>query len=516
MSELPVDASQDLVGQILGQTYEVKKPLGAGGMGVVYEVANVRLGKRLAVKVLSKLASSDGEVVQRFRREAQIATDLGHPNVIDVIDFNETAEGVPYMVMELLQGEDLQALLTRTPVVPLERAGLIFMQICSALSAVHQAGVIHRDLKPGNIFLCTNRAYADFVKVLDFGISKILGSTSLVTLDHSVIGTPFFMAPEQARGAVQEIGPWTDVFAMGSILYRMLSGQFPFFSEELTSLLYQVVHEEPRPLEELRADLPSAVAPAIRRAMAKKIRDRYASIEEFAKEIQRAVPDLPGPEMNWSKSQNEAESTQAPGSAAADGLRTTLPPSTGYGLPATPIASSSGQGSKKWAIMGAAFVLMIVMALIGIWVIKKSGSKDTSSKERLAVSTPSRSDLSEASKSQPAGDPAKPAKAAALDGAAVPHEDAPLDRGVAPDSAAVKLLLEGYPPGARVIDLETGKILGRIPVSLIWSWSDRTRRVKVKARGFKSKRITLNRDSQPPRVQLKKRPRESKIPDNPH
>src|SRR5690242_3369100 len=188
------------VGSVVAETYQVTRLLGRGGMGAVWEASHLRLpGKRVAIKLLHADVASDQESLARFRREAEIATRLDHPNIVEVHDFNMLPGGQPYLVLELLVGESLDARMRRGP-LPADQAIWIAGQIAAALAAAHRAGVVHRDLKPHNVYIVRREDEGETVKVLDFGISKIRGSQTVKTQDSTILGTPQYMAPEQALG----------------------------------------------------------------------------------------------------------------------------------------------------------------------------------------------------------------------------------------------------------------------------------------------------------------------------
>jgi serine/threonine-protein kinase len=283
-----MDAGRDVldVGAVLGETYRIQSLIGRGGMGAVWAAEHLRLpGKHVAVKVLLDAAAGGEEMLQRFRREAEIASRLGHPNIVEVLDFNTLPTGQPYIVLEYLQGETLASRLGSGR-LPLDEAMAITRQIGSALQAAHRAGVVHRDLKPDNVFLCTpEEDMPTKVKVLDFGISKIRGSQSLRTQDAVLMGTPQYMSPEQATGKNAAVDARTDVFALGAIVYEMLGGQPAFAGGSLAEVVYRVVHGEPTPLRELAPALPENVLTAVERALQKDPAARPQDIGAFILEL---------------------------------------------------------------------------------------------------------------------------------------------------------------------------------------------------------------------------------------
>jgi serine/threonine-protein kinase len=274
------------VGAVVGETYRIQSLIGRGGMGAVWAAEHLRLpGKHVAVKVLLDAAAGGEEMLQRFRREAEIASRLGHPNIVEVLDFNTLPTGQPYIVLEYLQGETLAARLAGGR-LQLDEAMAIARQIGSALQAAHRAGVVHRDLKPDNVFLCTpEEDMPTRVKVLDFGISKIRGSQSLRTQDAVLMGTPQYMSPEQATGKNTSVDARTDVFALGAIVYEMLGGQAAFAGGSLAEVVYRVVHGQPTPLRELAPALPENVLAAVERALQKDPAARPQDIGAFILEL---------------------------------------------------------------------------------------------------------------------------------------------------------------------------------------------------------------------------------------
>ncbi|HEY5090431.1 MAG TPA: serine/threonine-protein kinase, partial [Polyangia bacterium] len=215
----------DFTGRVIDNRYKVLRKIGEGGMGTVYAGEHVEIGKGVAIKILHPAYSTQSDLVERFRREARAASRIGHPNIIDVTDFGSTEDGCAYFVMEHLDGIDLADVLSHERRLAPGRCCQIAIQICRALSAAHAAGVIHRDLKPENIFLVARDGQADFVKVLDFGIARSMGRARRLTNPGVAMGTPEYMAPEQAEGGA--VDQRSDIFSVGALIYEMVSGSPP-------------------------------------------------------------------------------------------------------------------------------------------------------------------------------------------------------------------------------------------------------------------------------------------------
>jgi serine/threonine protein kinase len=276
------------VGTVLQDTYRIVQPLAEGGCGEVYLAAHTRLPGAFAVKVLHPRLVRDREALARFRQEAEITSTLRHPHIVQVFDFNVTERGVPYLVMELLEGVSLAELVRPgTPVDP-RRAINIIEQIAQALHAAHERGVVHRDLKPDNVMLLSAGATEDFVKVLDFGISQASWRTRLTDNDR-VSGTPQYMAPEQARGLREQIDHRTDQFSLAAIAYTLFTGREPFSGDNPIAVLYQVVHNHPPTPVEVNPALGSAVSDVIVRGLSKESAERFADVLEFASALRVAI-----------------------------------------------------------------------------------------------------------------------------------------------------------------------------------------------------------------------------------
>lgn len=280
------DAAADedpLIGSALGESYEVVRLIGEGGMGRVYEARHRRLaGKRYAVKILHQELSRQAEVMARFQREAEASSALAHPNVVSVFDIGSTDEGRPYIVCELLEGQELGAYLDRVGKLDPPSAVHVVRQVCDALAAAHAHGIVHRDVKPENVFV-TGDPTAPVIKVLDFGISKLAQENQNLTRTGTVMGTPAYMAPEQARG--DKVDARADVYAAGAILYRALTGRGPFEGLDPMATLTAVLAEEPPRPRSISAGIPPELELVIQRAMAKEARERYQTMLDFAEAL---------------------------------------------------------------------------------------------------------------------------------------------------------------------------------------------------------------------------------------
>jgi serine/threonine protein kinase len=275
------------VGSVIADTYTLEALIGRGGMGAVFLASHKRLpGKKVAIKMLHAEHSGD-EVLARFKREAEIASRLGHPNIVQVHDFNVLPDGTPYLVLELLEGETLAQRLRQGP-IPLEQTLTIVRQIGSALAAAHREGIVHRDLKPQNIFLVPTEVQGrvvEIAKVLDFGISKIRGSQTVKTQDSALLGTPQYMAPEQALGQHANVDERTDVFALGAIVYEMLSGQPAFVGASIPEVVFKVVYEQPIAIDQAAPGLTPQIKSAIEGAMVKAAADRFPTVGAFVEAL---------------------------------------------------------------------------------------------------------------------------------------------------------------------------------------------------------------------------------------
>jgi serine/threonine protein kinase len=279
---LPPGALPIAIGDVLAGKYRVDRVLGVGGMGVVVAATHLQLDQRVALKFMLPEALAQTTLVERFAREARAAARLRSDNVARVLDVGTLESGSPYMVMEYLDGNDLATVIEQHGRMPIEMAVDCVLQACDAIAEAHSVGIVHRDLKPRNLFLTTRNDGSPLVKVLDFGISKhaVPGDMSL-TRSTEVIGSPNYMSPEQLKSA-REVDARSDIWALGVILYELLTGQVPFVAESVAQLVALVLMDMPRPIESLRADVPAELKRAIARCLEKDPALRFASIAEFA------------------------------------------------------------------------------------------------------------------------------------------------------------------------------------------------------------------------------------------
>lgn len=280
--------SSDDAPLIIADRYEIRRPIGQGGMGAVFEAVHVGTGRRLAVKTLLAKYVDDPVLVERFMREARATTAIGDPHVVEIVDIGKTPEGDVFMVMELLEGRELKRAMRQDAPLPVARACHIAYQIAAVMGRAHAKGIVHRDLKPANLFLVQRDRDADYVKVLDFGIAKLdrslLGDApdgATMTRTGQVIGTPSYMAPEQLQGA-REVDARADVYALGVILYQMLAGDLPVKGESVPDIFLKVMTTEPAPVRSARPAVPAALEAIVHRALRREADARFTDCTEFA------------------------------------------------------------------------------------------------------------------------------------------------------------------------------------------------------------------------------------------
>jgi serine/threonine-protein kinase len=300
------------IGIVLQGTYRIIRALAEGGCGEIYLAAHTRLPGRFAVKLLHRSLAHDKDALTRFRQEAEITSALRHPHIVQVFDFNVTDNGVPFLVMELLEGKLLSERIASVGAMDPAAAVNIVEQIALALHAAHSRGIVHRDLKPDNVMLLAAAGVDDFVKVLDFGISQASWRPRL-TEGERIAGTPQYMSPEQAQGLREQIGHRSDQFSLAAIAYTLLSGQEPFRGENPIAVLFEVVHTEPPAPSQIVPTLGPEVDAVVQRGLAKDSADRYPDVLAFAGALRAAIQGTaPAPFADASSEPPPVRNTPAP------------------------------------------------------------------------------------------------------------------------------------------------------------------------------------------------------------
>jgi len=341
-----------LVGTILADRYQILERIAEGGMGTVYVAEHITIHRRLAIKVLSPDLGNTPDIARRFLREAQAASMIQHEHIVDIIDFGYTDQGQAFLAMELLEGEDLATTIEREGRLPWPRLRRMVLQICRALHAAHEKGVIHRDMKPDNCFRIKRGGNSDFIKLLDFGIAKVMTEASTfrgkkpvaqATAAGTLLGTPEYMAPELARDGVPDAR--VDIYSLGVMIYELLTGVVPFRGETFMSTIALQLTQEPIPPRQRApsADIPPAIEAVVMRALAKEPDNRYQSIREMTEALVAADQRLRStglflPAIPDSPEHTPTESAPTPESVAerAPTLNVTLQSSSGGRRHATP------------------------------------------------------------------------------------------------------------------------------------------------------------------------------------
>jgi eukaryotic-like serine/threonine-protein kinase len=375
-----------LIGQTIGN-YLVTQKLGEGGMGAVYLAEHPSIGKKVALKVLHSEFSSNQEVAARFFHEAKAVNDIGHPNIVDIVDFGIIQAGggreqLVYFIMEYLAGVTLSQVIRSEAPLPPERALMIALQVADALSASHKCGIVHRDLKPDNIILLQRGRERDFVKLLDFGIAKLTGGSAMGshrTRTGIVMGTPAYMSPEQCEGR-DTVDLRTDVYALGIVIYEMLTGRVPFLGEGYGEILVQHLTQRPAPVSQFRM-LPAHVEAVVMKALEKRADMRYPTMEEFM----RAMSDPVGYVEAHGGVAGFLQRQLMPSSAPLPSVRLTPAPLTP--LPGTLIApsastpapttlnSATGQVSAPRRKAGIIIAALLVVGAAAAAIVVVAGGK---------------------------------------------------------------------------------------------------------------------------------------------
>ena len=430
-----------MVGRKLVDRFEITRKLGEGGMGAVYEARHTLIGKRVAIKILLDKYAQKESVIARLQQEARLASSIGHPNIVDITDFGKTEDGRTFVVMEYLDGESLAQLIGREGPLAPERALQISRQVADALTAAHGKGIIHRDVKPENVFLI-QRDGKEFVKVVDFGISKHVKpgeeeETPRLTQTGMVLGTPLYMSPEQARGE-DSLDQRIDIYALGVILYEMITNEIPFRGTNYLGIISQVLTQDVVPPRLLRPDLAisEACERVILKAMAKSRDERYSTMAELGADLDRLI----------SGDQNVVAAIPSQGVAS-------VAPPGARGPTLRGMTTQVGKRQVPLLSVILALVLLIGGGFAVAWVLTRgAGTNGTAADALLAAALPA---------SQPASAPASQA---------------------ASHPALVKVRIVTRPPGA-LVRIAT-RDYGPSPVEATLPWGDRPLEVRAQATGY--------------------------------
>ncbi|HEY6077793.1 MAG TPA: protein kinase [Polyangiaceae bacterium] len=419
-------------GDLLAGKYRVEKILGFGGMGVVVSAFRGDLEQRVAVKFLSQQAAERPDAAERFRREARAAAKIRSEHVARVLDVGTLDTGLPFMVMEYLEGNDIADELRRCERLPMLDAVEFTLQAIEALAEAHANGVVHRDLKPGNLFLARRADGSRRVKVLDFGISKALGGTSVeelsLTKTAALIGSPLYMAPEQMRSA-KDVDTRADIWSLGAMLYEMLTGQPPYTGDSIPQLCAALLHDEPIPLRQHRPEVPEGLEQAVLRCLRKDRNERFPTVYDLGRSL---VPfAMPGSHIHVERAERVLGATGINVSGrppVASQVTSSLQSAPAYSRPITPLASTpqyavtpqpisdptvnswgnSGVGKsprRRGPLLVIGAVAAVLAGALGLWAARNDD--DTAkSPQPAATAVPGAAELA---KTEPKPSPAEPA-----------------------------------------------------------------------------------------------------------
>ncbi|GAB4563484.1 MAG: hypothetical protein Tsb0020_12660 [Haliangiales bacterium] len=461
--------------------YEIIDELGVGGMGTVYLAKHTLIGRLAAIKVLNPELSSKTDAVERFFNEARAATAINHPSIVEIYDYGHRDDGSAYIVMEYLQGESLKARIKRLGVLPVENALVIVRQTAAALGAAHAIDIIHRDIKPDNIYLIRDPEVAggERVRLLDFGIAKMTSETggNVHTQTGALMGTPVYMSPEQCRGA-GHVDARTDFYALGCILYEMLCGQPPFHREGAGAIMAAHIYEEPPEPRSLKPSIPPPVEALTLRLLDKDPQTRLANANALIAEIDAVNHNIGNHAIGPRAATGDGQ--WAPSSVGMTGADT-APPSTGSSSTLGAVAQSlpnqtvTGQG-PRWALV-ALVAVAIGLALVVTALVLIPDGDDVQPRELVAAPV---------SKPETSEPPTAEDSSAGADDEGAPGEIVP---AVAPEM--VEIVIESQPPGARVYRQLDSVQIGTTPHTLEMSPITGELALILEREGYENKKLSV-------------------------
>jgi serine/threonine-protein kinase len=476
-----------VIGQRFGN-YRAVSLLGEGGMGAVYMAEHPDIGRKVAIKVLRAEFSRDPQLLQRFLNEARAANAIRHPNIIEILDSGTTEEGMPYLVMELLEGQSLNSRIRNAGRLSLKDSLEFAYQTASAVGAAHRKGIVHRDLKPDNIFVVPSMTEPgrELIKVLDFGIAKLLTpgkGESVKTRTGMLMGTPVYMSPEQCLGT-KDVDSRSDVYALGLILFEMLCGKPPFFSEGFGELVNLHLNAPPPLPHSIVPDLPGPVEGVVLKALAKKPEERYSTMAE----LQAALKAAAGPTLilRGSSSPDLVRDTLA-GPSASRRAAPTAPPANTLSPAAahTEYGTTARVGRSRRGPLLVAGLLGLGVAAVGVFVVRRPSADPPAASPVTALAPPVTP--------RPPENPAPPPP---------------------PKVAKVRMRIDTQPSGARILRAATGEMVGTTPFRHEEEAAEGTEELRLEKDGFRTATLTVARGRDVEET-VKLEPRAGKKPGKP-
>ena len=458
---------------MLGRNYRVVEPIGAGAMGMVFVVEHVHLPRRFAAKILAPELARNPEAIARFELEAHAVSQLEHENIVSVVDYGKTDDGCVFIVMELLLGKTLQGRIDQGP-LSLDEIVWIMIQVCRALGAAHAAGIVHRDMKPDNVFIHQGPRMRPLVKVLDFGVSKAREGSVLdgrITTRGQILGSPEYMSPEASRG--EEVDASADVYAVGIMLYQLLCGDVPFRHENYLKVLQMHATQAPVPPRVLVPELSGSVEQLILRALEKDPARRQSCIEELELELTAAMPEVAERVMV------AAQTPPFPPWARTSAVHSQVPAEPRAG---TTFVTRRRRGSRALLMVVGGLVGVLAAAGTGVWLQQRDRGADRAPAPAGAAAIDSRAEpaegLADRADTRDDGDETRPSPTTTTSSSS--------------RAGDVHLRVDSSPRGANV-SLE-GRRLGRTPIDMQVPSARRRGDVVLELHGYRTARRSIARD----------------------